>query len=122
MRRSFLERLQDPSSRTDERSHVIAHLAAVFNAKRGYSSFLPDLGLDTYQGRNALQKLEKDLEHDVARYEPRLVDPSLRTLGRDGERILHFELTGHVAGRPIRLRLRFNILMGSVELSEVTEP
>lgn len=122
MGRGFLERLQEPVGKPDERAAVVANMRAVLNSKRGYGSFLPDLGLDTYQGRNSLRRLEEDIAHDVLHYEPRIAGPRVRVLGRDPQHMLNFELKGQVLGKAITLRLRFHIMLGNVEVREVEEP
>ncbi|HEY2027913.1 MAG TPA: GPW/gp25 family protein [Myxococcales bacterium] len=123
MRTPFLDKFRtDRSARPgeDELDHVLRNLESVLNTKEGYGSFLRGFGLGEYTEkagtRDLVAALLAEMKGEIRKHEPRLDAAELRPLGRDAGLAMHFELTGTVAGNPVRLRLRFDTTTGRVQV------
>lgn len=117
---TFLERFRTPPRRLDEIDSVIQNLANILNSKEGFASFLPAFGLGSYTGRPGVAGLVKDIAaellHEAREFEPRLTDPAVKILDREGDLRLRFELSGRVGDKPISLLIVVHIAAGQAHI------
>jgi type VI secretion system protein len=100
---------------------VAENLRVVLNTKRGYGYFLEDFGLGEYFQRAADQatpELVRELEANLARFEPRLGGARVELVGRD-VLWLAFRVRGVVAGHARVIDLYFHTTFGSVRVEVV---
>ncbi len=107
-------------------SAVVRNLENVLNAVKCYGSVVQDYGLGDYDGvmntADSLATLRREIDCAVRSYEKRIHDPKVDLLGRDAASWIHFDLSGRVAGRARRLRLRFHAVRHQVLVSEEGRP
>jgi len=99
--RSFIARLsQAPAS--PEPEAIARNLEHLLNTRKGCGSVIAEFGLGDYEAaantRDAVLILRAELERLTQRYEPRLVDPRVTLLGREGYSRVRFELEGRLRG------------------------
>ncbi|MFO0575967.1 MAG: hypothetical protein U1A78_18360 [Polyangia bacterium] len=117
---SFWDRYASHPPRRTVVDEIVDNLQAALNARRGFSSAQPDFGLSSIfakQGsRDMILALRDEILDLVQREEPRLVEPELDVLGRDGKQQLLLELRGGVDGKPQRLRIGFDTMLFEVHV------
>lgn len=135
---SFLSRLRGRGTTAiapDDRfrSEVLAilrNLESILNTRKGTGCIVADYGLGDYDGRTAsdganglrigtkeiLGVLVPEIEAQVRRFEPRIEDPSVEALGRDGRMGVIFGLRGAVSGRPVRFRVSLDTIYRAVHV------
>ncbi|MFY1829937.1 type VI secretion system baseplate subunit TssE [Myxococcus fulvus] len=117
-RRPFLDRFSGPA--VDALAPVLRNLEAVLNTREGHGAFQRGFGLGDPTadrgGQELVPFLTQTLRQQVASYEPRLRDVEVTPRGQDGALHLHFEVTGLLAGAPVRLGLRFDTVSSRVRL------
>lgn len=117
---SFWDRYASHPPRRTVVDEIVDNLQAALNARRGFSSAQPEFGLASFfakQGsRDMILALRDEILDLVQREEPRLLDPELDVLGRDGKLQLLFELRGLVGGKPQRLRIGFDTMLFEVHV------
>lgn len=141
---SFLSRLRGrrpPREPTDDQRFDLVirairrNLHAIFNTRKGSGCVVPEYGLGDYEGKEGaaglpeprlgtkdiLAVLVPEIEHQVRRFEPRIADPSVETLGRDHELRVLFAVKGAVAGRPVRFRIALHTVFRDVTVEAETQ-
>lgn len=123
---SFLKRFSHPHKRhvpTDELEHVISNITAVLNTKQGFGSVVRQLGIGEYferlSSRDALVTLQTEIEEEIRKFEPRLSDFEIESLGKTADLHMVFELRGIVAGARCRLRILFSTMFGNVVIERL---
>ncbi len=115
---SFFAKLGGSSE--DRLQSITRNLEAVFNAQRGYAAAVEVFGLGNYDAHDATAALLKTLAGEmldaVRVFEPRIVDPSLSVLGRDGALWLRMTLSGLVGGKVCHFQLRFHSVTRQVRV------
>jgi len=101
--------------------HGIArNLEAVLNAKRGHASALEVFGLGDHdvfdEAAPLIFALAADMTAQVKRFEPRVVSPRTKFVGREGWMWARFELTGEVEGQPQSFKILFHVVMRRVRV------
>lgn len=121
---SFLNRFLEGAPVDDTLASVVRNLSALFNARPGYASQLRDFGIGDYLGQQSRKgthlSILREMQQVIAGYEPRFRLREIKTLGRDGDLILHVLLRGLLrteAGEvPCRLLALFNLVGGAVRI------
>jgi type VI secretion system protein len=124
---SFLKRFAAPNTphnRQDELEHVISNISAVLNTKQGFGSLVRSLGIGDYLerpgSRDAVATLKREIETEIGKFEPRILDTELELLGRTHDLHMAFDLTGRVADKRVKLRILFNAMFGNFVVERVT--
>jgi predicted component of type VI protein secretion system len=93
-------------------SPLIENLSNVLRTKKRYGSVVADLGLGSYDDENRIKQtlptLEREIQEAVTRHERRLQKPRVRAVDRDAQRRIHYEITGTVAGAPVKIAVVFD--------------
>lgn len=117
---SFWDRYASHPPRRTVVDEIVDNLQAALNARRGFSSAQPEFGLASFFAKQGSRDMNLALRDEildlVQREEPRLVEPELDVLGRDGKLQLLFELRGLVDGKPQRLRIGFDTMLFEVRV------
>jgi len=96
--RSFIARLTQAPARPEPEA-LARNLEHLLNTRKG-TSVLGEFGLGDYEAapntHDAVLMLQVELAQLVRRYEPRLVEPRVALLGRQGYSCLRFELQGQL--------------------------
>jgi type VI secretion system protein len=134
---SFLSRLagdrpdREPSEEERFARELLAvsrNIGAVLNSRKGYGSVVSAFGLGDYEGsldeegtweihlgtRDILSVLLPELTEQLARFEPRLLAPKVKVLGRDGNLRAVFSIEGSLSGRPVRFRVALHTIYRDV--------
>jgi predicted component of type VI protein secretion system len=142
--KSKLAKLSNPELPPEDPLAAIArNLDAVLNARRGYSGALEIFGLGDHDAFVAKQgntkasgdesppkpaastvaALAGDMLEQVLRFEPRLVGPTVRYVGRYESMWARFEITGSVQGTKQVFPVRFHVVLRNVQvLAPVAAP
>ena len=102
---ALLRKFYNNPGRYDEAQSVAANLRALVSTRRGYGSFVRDMGLTDIAGMEdgpaAARRVKEELEALISRYEPRLSDVQLKVAqeAASGGR-LTLSLSATLAGSP----------------------
>ncbi len=82
---------------------IARNLCVVLNTRKGCGSVIESFGLGDYEAHPNTAEVVSALVEEIAalvrRYEPRLVSPEVRLLGREGTSRVCFALAGSLAGQ-----------------------
>jgi len=119
-RHSLLARLGAAAPAVSLHEDIAANLTGVLSGRKGYGTFLPELGLGEYFGklgtRESVDVLKGELEANISQLEPRIGNPVLEMTGHDPDFWLHFNLSGTVADAPARFVISFQTTLGDVRV------
>ena len=116
----FCNRYREMGHHDTEIEHLADDLRHLLNARRGYGSPLRDFGTSPPDPQassvDAATHLLNEILNNVVLFLPRLAKPSLRTLNRTPDLVLHVELLGRLksSGQPVRFLLHYNQAYGGV--------
>jgi predicted component of type VI protein secretion system len=105
----------------DELQEIMQHLTHLFNSKRGYGSFLPDLGLavsDIMWTARPMVALAAHVREQIARFEPRLKNAAVEPAPSDDHLCPCFWIQGDVSGSAVRLLLSMHTIYCHAEVKE----
>ena len=105
----------------DEVQEIIEHLTHLFNTRRGYGSFLPDLGLsisDVMWGARPAVALAAHVREQITRFEPRLARVAVEPLPTDDHLCPCFRILGQIGGSTVRMRLSMHTIYCHAEVKE----
>jgi type VI secretion system protein len=105
----------------DEVQEIVQHLTHVFNMKREYGSFLPDLGLaisDTMWSARPMVALAAHLREQIVRFEPRLKQVSVEPAPSEDQLCPCFRIRGQVGDSAVRMFLSMHTVYCHVEIKE----
>jgi type VI secretion system lysozyme-like protein len=100
-------------------SPLIANLGNVLRTKKRHGSVVADLGLGDYDNpqriKETMATLEREIREAVTRYEPRLRAPRVQAVDRAANGRIHYEITGTVAGAPVKIAVVFDTYLRTVD-------
>lgn len=105
----------------DEVQEVVEHLGHIFNMKRGYASFLPDLGLsisDNMWSSRPMVSLANHIREQIERFEPRLRDARVAPESIEDHLCPTFRVHGCIGTASVRLLLSLHTVYCSVHVME----
>lgn len=118
----FFNRFREIPHRDAEVEHLAEDLHHLLNSYRGYGSPIRDIGLlppDPHtDAAGAAKHLLANILSNLLRYLPGLAGPTLRTLSRTPDLVLHVELKGRIKGseQPVRFLLHYCQPYGGVKV------
>lgn len=101
----LIERLGGAEQLSYDLAAVARSLQSLLVAQPGFGSIHPDFGLGELSRFANDAELERRLTELVERWEPRLDQPQVTSIGRDPAGRLHFKLAAQRNGRGCELRL-----------------
>jgi predicted component of type VI protein secretion system len=105
----------------DELDDIMQHLTHLFNSRRGYGSFLPDLGLsisDIMWTARPMQAMAAHVRDQIVRFEPRLKGVGVEPAPTDDHLCPCFWIHGQVGRSIVRLRLSMHTIYCHAEVKE----
>lgn len=105
----------------DEVSEIIQHLQHLLNIRRGYGSFMPDIGLsitdDMWSARPMVQ-LASHVREQIARFEPRLEDVRIEPAPLDDHLCPSFRIHCQLGDSSLCMLLSMHTVYCHVEVIE----
>jgi type VI secretion system lysozyme-like protein len=115
--RGLLGRLATNSRHVDPMESVLEHLRDLLNTTVGDCLTVHDYGLDDLSGsgnsyQDACRRVQKAIQDAIRRYEPRVVNVSVRQLPRpdNSHSTLRFEVIAHLASDHGAVRIETSVL------------
>jgi predicted component of type VI protein secretion system len=105
----------------DEVSEIIQHLQHLLNIRRGYGSFMPDIGLsitDDMWSARPMVELAGHLREQIARFEPRLEDVRIEPEPLDDHLCPAFRIHCRLGDRSLGMLLSMHTVYCHVEVTE----
>ena len=105
--RGLFDRLERGEWRIDPGASIAAHLAVLFQARRGSAPAARDFGRPdltdlVHTWPEGVRAIERALRQLVERYEPRLVEVSVRAVRSEDPLVLAFQVSGRAHDDPRR--------------------
>jgi type VI secretion system lysozyme-like protein len=101
-----------------ELASVIKNLFNVLRTRKSHGSVLVDYGVGDYDEpqrvKDSIDILGREIQQAAARYEPRLQRPRVQAVSRDASRRIHYQLTGTLAGAPVKIMVSFDTIHRAV--------
>lgn len=101
--RGLFDRLEGGTRELDQARSIAAHLRALFGSRRGAAAAAPELGRPdltdlVHTWPEGVRAVERSLRTLIERYEPRLVDVSVRAVTSPDPLSLAFQVRARGAG------------------------
>jgi predicted component of type VI protein secretion system len=106
---------------TDEVEEVVQHLGHLLNLKRGYGSFMTDIGLsisDAMWSARPMLTLAQHIREQIAQFEPRLADVQIEPASIDDHYCPCFRVYGTIGSARVRLLLSLHTVYCTVQVQE----
>jgi type VI secretion system lysozyme-like protein len=113
-----VEEWSEQPIQASELALVVTNLGNVLRTRKRHGSVLPDFGLGDYEDprrvKESIDVLGREIQQAAARYEPRLQRPRVQAISRDQSRRIHYQLTGAIAGAPVKIAVVFDTIHRAV--------
>jgi predicted component of type VI protein secretion system len=108
----FLAQFYTGKKKPDEIEAILINLKNILNVKKGFGSFLRELGVGDYNAyrshKATVHTIIEEITQNIALFEPRVQMVSIREIQADSSFRLRFELTCTIVDNPQPIYLIFD--------------